>query len=171
MAAAKSNERLPVVLRAHAAPPIDEEEGVMRTTIAAAIAALAAWSASASASATLPGPYMGCVATGFSAGEPGAHGLRTRPSRCNWSPYHGFGYNTGKFRSIRWSSWSSQAASASATSYGTQTGVTYRVPVKLRLSRPVTCYGSFRLFSRLTVTSKYGTGPMARMRCSDVVDQ
>lgn len=122
----------------------------------------------ATAAARLPGPYMGCTNR---SGVESSHGLKTRPSKCDWWPADGFGYNTGSFRSIHWLSWGSQSARATAVAYGQQTGTKYANKVRLGLSRPVTCYGIYRLFTRLTVTSKFGKGKMAVMRCADIEDQ
>jgi hypothetical protein len=137
----------------------------MRALILTLVVALAI---PATVSAKLPGPFMGCSSR---PAVESSHSLRTRPSKCGWWPRHGFGYNSGNFRSIHWLSWGSQSARATAVSYGQQTGTKYANKVTLGLSRPVTCYGIYRLFTRLTVTSKYGKGKMALMRCSDIEDQ
>ena len=50
-------------------------------------------------------------------------------------------------------------------------GTRYANHVTIGLSHPVTCYGIYRLFTRMTVTSKFGKGRMANMRCSDIEDQ
>jgi hypothetical protein len=129
-------------------------------TLVAAVPAVAA--------APPPGPYMGCTSR---AGAESSHALKRRPSTCGWWPASGLGYNTGNFRSIHWRSWGSQSARATAVAYGQQTGTKYANKVQLGLSRPVTCYGMYRLFTRMTVTSKFGKGRLAAMRCSDIEDQ
>ncbi len=104
-------------------------------------------------------------------GVESTHGLKTRPSKCGWWPADGFGYNSGNFRSIKWLSWGSQSARATAVAYGQQTGTKYANKVRLGLSRPITCYGLYRIFTGLTVTRGSSKGTMAVMRCSDIEDQ
>jgi hypothetical protein len=132
------------------------------------IASLVSLSVASVAEASTPGPFIGCY---NGAPRQSSHGLKTRPSKCGWWPYRGATYNSGNFRSIHWHTWGSQSATASAVAYGTHTGTTYANRVTIRLGRPVTCYGLYRLFTRMKVTSKYGTGVMAPMRCSDIEDQ
>jgi O-methyltransferase len=96
-----------------------------------------------------PGPFMACTDR---PGVESTDGLKTRPSKCGWWPADGFGYNSGNFRSIKWLSWGSQSARATAVAYGQQTGTKYANKVRLGLSRPVTCYDLYRIFTHLTVT-------------------
>jgi hypothetical protein len=141
---------------------------IRRFAIALALTLMVALAGASAAQARVPGPFMGCDS---GVQQRSSHSLKTRPSKCGWWPHQGNMADSGNFRVIHWSSWGTQSATATATSYGAHLGERWSSHVKLRLSRPVTCYGIYRLFTRMTVTFKGETGTMARMRCSDIEDQ
>jgi hypothetical protein len=140
----------------------------MSGRLAVALVATLLLALAASAEARVPGPFMGCDS---GVQQQSSHGLKTRPSKCGWWPSGGNMTDSGDFRSIHWSSWGTQSARATAMQYGERQGTRWTDHVSLRLSRPVTCYGIYRLFTRMTVTFKGETRAMSRMRCADIEDQ